>query len=110
MTTPAAVPKFEGFHDLQSLQEFLNKVENFCAAVDIPTGAHVRRVIATALDRSTKLWYHFSGPFESWDPFTEGFKKELAPVDEKFCLKQELAATETHTKRSLSMSSPPTTE
>lgn len=65
VTAPAAMPKFEGFHDLQSPQQFLGKVENFCVAADIPTGDRVQRVIATALDGSAKLWYRFAGPFES---------------------------------------------
>ncbi|KAH9371892.1 hypothetical protein HPB48_019336 [Haemaphysalis longicornis] len=101
MTAPAAMPKFEGFRDLQSPQEFLDKVENFCMAADIPTGDRVRRVIATALKGSAKLRYCFAGTFESWDSFAEAFKKEFASVDEKLRLKQELDELTQHLQENL---------
>lgn len=101
VTAPAAMPKFEGFRDLQSPQEFLDKVENFCVAADIPTGDRVRRVIATALEGSAKLWYRFAGPFESWDGFAEAFKKEFASIDEKLRLKQELDERTQHPQENL---------
>lgn len=75
---------------MQSPQEFLDMVENFCVAADIPSEDRVRRVIATVLDGSAKLWYRFAGPCDSWDAFVDTFKKEFASVDEKLRLKEEL--------------------
>ncbi|KAH7950381.1 hypothetical protein HPB49_023337 [Dermacentor silvarum] len=89
VTARAAVPRFEEFRIVQSPQEFLDKVENVCVAVDIPGKDHVRCVISTTLDGSAKLWYRFAGPFDSWDVFADPFRKEFASVDVKLQLKVE---------------------
>lgn len=81
LTTTAMVPRFERFRDMQLPREFLDKVDKFCHG--ILNEDCVRCVTATALNGSTKLCYHFDGPFKSWDAFAEAFRKEFASVDEK---------------------------
>ncbi|KAH7945520.1 hypothetical protein HPB49_011832 [Dermacentor silvarum] len=101
VTMPAAVPRLEGFRHLQSPQEFLDKVENFCVAAVIPSEYCVRRVIETALDASAKLWYRFAGPFESLDAFADTFRKECASVDEKLRFKEKLDRRTQHLEENL---------
>ncbi|KAH7978189.1 hypothetical protein HPB49_004784 [Dermacentor silvarum] len=90
VTTLATTLRFEGFRYMQSPHEFLEGVQNFRVMADITSGDRVRRLIATALDGSAKLWYRFAGPFDSWDAFADASRKEFASVEEKLRLKEEV--------------------
>ncbi|KAL3183331.1 hypothetical protein MRX96_000306 [Rhipicephalus microplus] len=93
--------RFAGFRDVQTPEESLIKVDNFCLNNGIPTEDRVRCVVIAALDGSAKLWHRFAGPFTTWDDFVAAFRQKFASADEKKRLKDELEVRIQHPEENL---------
>ncbi|KAG0422448.1 hypothetical protein HPB47_001729 [Ixodes persulcatus] len=104
-TCPWLVPvqpsKFIGFGDLQSPDEFLDHLENFCLGHGAKLEDRLSRVVPAALQGSAKLWFRFTEDFADWSTFATALRKEFAPVDEKKCPKEELRLRTQHSEENL---------
>lgn len=98
---PVQPPKFIGFGDLQSPDEFLDHLENFCLVHGVKLEDRLSRVVPAALQGSAKLWFRFTEAFADWSTFATAFRKEFAPVDEKKRLKEELRLRTQHPEENL---------
>lgn len=98
---PVQPPKFIGFGDLQSPDEFLDHLENFCLVHGVKLEDRLSRVVPAALQGSAKLWFRFTEDFADWSTFATAFRKEFAPVDEKKRLKEELRLRTQHPEENL---------
>ncbi|KAG0423075.1 hypothetical protein HPB47_001128 [Ixodes persulcatus] len=94
-------PKFIGFGDLQSPDEFLDHLENVCLVHGVKLEDRLSRVVPAALQGSAKLWFRFTEDFADWSTFATAFRKEFAPVDEKKRLKEELRLRTQHPEENL---------
>lgn len=97
----AQLPKFTGFSDRQSPEEFIERLENFCLITGVTTENRLSQVVPAALDGSAKLWWRFIGNFGSWDDFKTAFRAEFASIDAKRRLKDELRHRTQHPEENL---------
>ncbi|CAN7947185.1 unnamed protein product [Ixodes pacificus] len=97
----AQLAKFSGFSDLQSPEEFLERLENFCLVTGVAADKRLSQVVPAALEGSAKLWWRFVGDFASWDNFTSAFRAEFASIDAKRRLKDELRLRTQHPEENL---------
>ncbi|KAG0411938.1 hypothetical protein HPB47_010934 [Ixodes persulcatus] len=98
---PVQPPKFIGFGDLQSPDEFLDHLENFCLVQGVKLEDQLSRVVPAAVQGSAKLWFRFTENFVDWSMFATAFRKKFAPVDEKKRLKEELRLRTQHPEENL---------
>lgn len=97
----AQLPKYAGFSDLQSPEEFLERLENFCLITGVAADKRLSQVVPAALEGSAKLWWRFVGDFPAWDDFTSAFRAEFASIDAKRRLKDELRQRTQHPEENL---------
>ncbi|KAG0433317.1 hypothetical protein HPB47_020034 [Ixodes persulcatus] len=97
----AQLPKFTGFSDRQSPEEFIERLENFCLITGVTIENRLSQVVPAALEGSAKLWWRFIGDFGSWDDFKTGFRTEFASIDAKRRLKDELRHRTQHPEENL---------
>lgn len=81
-------PKYSGFNDIRSLEEFLDWLETFCLVNGVTTDKRLTHIVPTALEIGTKLQGHFLTMFAAWEEFTEAFIAALSCIYAKHLLKQ----------------------
>ncbi|CAN7940261.1 unnamed protein product [Ixodes hexagonus] len=89
------------FGDLQSPEEFVDRLNSFCLLNAIKPEDRVTHVVPAALEGSARLWFQFTGPFADWALFVAAFRKEFAPIDSKKRLKEELRRYTQHPEENL---------
>lgn len=94
-------PKFAGFGDLQSPDEFLDRLDSFCLLNGVKPGDRLTHVVPAALEGSAKLWFRFTEKFADWAAFAAAFRGEFAPIDVKKRLKEELRRRTQHPEENL---------
>lgn len=72
-----------GYRDLQSPEEFLERLETFCIISGAPEEKRLTHVTLAVLEVSGKLWWHFVGGSTELDTFESA-------TDPKWRLKDEL--------------------
>ncbi|KAH7936746.1 hypothetical protein HPB49_003648 [Dermacentor silvarum] len=86
---PVPLPKFSGYQDRHSPQDFLEKYSGYCIIEGIPSDRRLQ-LLPAALQGSAKQWWRFSGGHPDWQSFTSEFMAEFTAVDYKFKLEAEL--------------------
>ncbi|KAG0426063.1 hypothetical protein HPB47_026808 [Ixodes persulcatus] len=99
--TSAQLSRFSGFADLQSPEEFIEKLESYCLIHGVKPEDRISRVVPAVLDGSAKLWFRFAGEFTSWGSFVTAFHCQFALVDKKKRLKEELRKRTQHPEENL---------
>lgn len=94
-------PRFTGFSDTQSPEEFLDQLETFCLVTGIGADRRLSHVVPAALEGSAKLWLRFVKSFSSWDDFRASFIAEFSSIDAKRRLTQELELRTQHPEENL---------
>lgn len=94
-------PRYSGVRDLQSPEEFLERLENFCLVTGVAADKRLTQVVPAALEGGAKLWWRFVRGFESWEEFTAAFRSEFASIDAKRRLKAELEQRTQHPEENL---------
>lgn len=97
----APLPRYSGVRDLQSPEEFLERLENFCLVAGVAADKRLTQVVPAALDGGAKLWWRFVRGFNSWEEFTAAFRAEFASIDAKRRLKAELEQRTQHPEENL---------
>ncbi|KAH6924295.1 hypothetical protein HPB50_014707 [Hyalomma asiaticum] len=82
-------PRFAGFGDAQSPEEFLDRLETFCLVTGVAAEKSLAHVVPAALEGSAKLWLRFVKIFASWEDFKVAFIAEFSSIDAKRRLKHE---------------------
>ncbi|KAH6927864.1 hypothetical protein HPB50_009753 [Hyalomma asiaticum] len=94
-------PRFAGFGDAQSPEEFLDRLETFCLVTGVAAEKRLTHVVPAALEGSAKLWLRFVKTFASWEDFKAAFIAEFSSIDAKWRLKQELELRTQHPEENL---------
>ncbi|KAH8032159.1 hypothetical protein HPB51_023303 [Rhipicephalus microplus] len=79
----AYLPRYSGARDLQSPEEFLERLENFCLVTGVAADKRLTHVVPAALEGGVKLWWRFVRGFDSWEQFTAAFRSEFSSIDAK---------------------------
>ncbi|MDD9362562.1 MAG: hypothetical protein PV344_06540, partial [Anaplasma sp.] len=87
--------------DLQSPEEFIDRLDSFCLLNGITPEDRLSRVVPAALESSAKLWFRFTENFADWQAFVTAFRREFAPIDFKKRLKEELSVRTQHPEENL---------
>lgn len=95
------LPRYTGFRDLQSPEEFLERLETFCIVSGVSAEKRLSHVVPAALEESAKLWWRFVGGFTEWDAFKSAFVSEFSSIDAKRRLKDELEQRTQHPEENL---------
>lgn len=91
-TRQVVLPSFSRFRDLQSSDDFFDRVESFCLAHSVSASTRLQIALAT-LGASAKLRFHFAGDFDTWEQLMEAFWKEFSAIDHMEHLKAEQKRT-----------------
>ncbi|KAG0426459.1 hypothetical protein HPB47_026434, partial [Ixodes persulcatus] len=91
-------PKFTGFGDLQSPEEFVDPLDSFCLLNGIRPEDRLSRVVPAALEGSAELWFRFTQNFADWQAFVTAFRREFAPIDLRKRLGKELRLRTQHSE------------
>ncbi|KAH6942796.1 hypothetical protein HPB50_010738 [Hyalomma asiaticum] len=94
-------PRFAGFRDAQSPEEFLDRLETFCLVTGVAAEKRLTHVVPATLEGSAKLWLRFVKTFASWEDFKAAFIAEFSSIDAKRRLKQELELRTQHPEENL---------
>ncbi|KAH8042739.1 hypothetical protein HPB51_025643 [Rhipicephalus microplus] len=94
-------PRFAGFGDAQSPEEFLDRLETFCLVTGVAADKRLTHIVPAALEGSAKLWLRFVKSFASWDDFKAAFVAEFSSIDAKRRLRQELELRTQHPEENL---------
>lgn len=97
---PVPLPKFTGYRDKQSPQEFLDRYGEYCDICGIPPERRAQ-MLPASLEGSAKQWWRFTGGFPDWDTLVKEFTEEFTPVDHTFQLKRELEQRTQHPAENL---------
>ncbi|KAL3203329.1 hypothetical protein MRX96_041945 [Rhipicephalus microplus] len=97
----AHLPRYSGARDLQSPEEFLERLENFCLVTGVAADKRLTHVVPAALEGGAKLWWRFVRGFDSWEQFTAAFRSEFSSIDAKRRLKAELEQRTQHPEENL---------
>lgn len=100
-STGGQPPKYKGFNDPQSPEEFLDRLETFCLVSGVAADRRLTHIVPAALEGSAKLWWRFVSAFASWEEFTAAFIAEFSSIDAKRRLKQELELRTQHPQENL---------
>ncbi|KAH8037105.1 hypothetical protein HPB51_008529 [Rhipicephalus microplus] len=95
------LPRYSCVRDLQSPEEFLEHLENFCFVTGVAADKRLTQVIPAVLEDGAKLWWQFVRGFDSWEQFTAAFRSEFSPIDAKRRLKAELKQRTQHPEENL---------
>lgn len=95
------LPRYSGVRDLQSPEEFLERLENFCLVTGVAADKRLTHVVPAALEGGAKLWWRFVRGFDSWEQFTAAFRSEFSSIDAKRRLKAELEQRTQHSEENL---------
>ncbi|KAL3189236.1 hypothetical protein MRX96_002908 [Rhipicephalus microplus] len=76
----APSPRYSCVKDLQSPEEFLERLENFCLVTGVTADKRLTHVVPDALEGGAKLSWRFVRGFNSWEQFTSAFRS-LVLVD-----------------------------
>ncbi|KAL3178148.1 hypothetical protein MRX96_038668 [Rhipicephalus microplus] len=97
----AHLPRYSGARDLQSPEEFLERLENFCLVTGVAADKRLTHMVPAALEGGAKLWWRFVRGFNSWEQFTAAFRSEFSSIDAKRRLKAELEQRTQHLEENL---------
>ncbi|KAL3193620.1 hypothetical protein MRX96_016967 [Rhipicephalus microplus] len=97
----AHLPRYSGARDLQSPEEFLERLENFCLVTGVAADKRLTHVVPAALEGGAKLWWRFVRGFDSWEQFIAAFRSEFSSIDAKRRLKAELEQCTQHLEENL---------
>ncbi|KAH8033516.1 hypothetical protein HPB51_013437 [Rhipicephalus microplus] len=97
----AHLPRYSGARDLQSPEEFLERLKKFCLATGVAADKRLTHVVPDALEADAKLWWRFVRGFDSWEQFTAAFRFEFSLIDAKRRLKAELEQCTQHPEENL---------
>ncbi|KAL3211327.1 hypothetical protein MRX96_052065 [Rhipicephalus microplus] len=91
----AHLPRYSSARDLQSPEEFFERLEN-CLVTGVAADQRLTLVVPAALEGGAKLWWQFVRVFDSWEQFTAAFRSEFSSIDAKCRLKAELEQRTQH--------------
>ncbi|KAL3196312.1 hypothetical protein MRX96_001653 [Rhipicephalus microplus] len=97
----AHLPRYSCARDLQSPEEFLERLENFCLVTGVNANKRLTHVVPAVLEGGAKLWWRFVRGFDSWEQFTAAFRSEFSSIDAKPRLKAELEQCTQHPEENL---------
>ncbi|KAH8032463.1 hypothetical protein HPB51_025916 [Rhipicephalus microplus] len=101
----AHLPRYFDTRDLQSLEKFLERLENFCLVTGVAANKRLTHVVPAALEGGAKSWWRFVRGFvrgfDSWEQFTAAFCSEFSSSDAKRRLRAELEQRTQHREENL---------
>ncbi|KAL3199533.1 hypothetical protein MRX96_013856 [Rhipicephalus microplus] len=97
MATPLPTSATRGSMDyLQSPEEFLERLQNFCLVTGVADDKRLTHVVPAALEHGANWWWRFVRGFDSWEQFTAAFRSEFSSIGAKRRLKAKLEQRTQH--------------